>query len=106
MVNMKSPKFNKILAQLECINSIEKVRKDVEPLYISDFIHHVFENKEEYGLGGTTLNAEWFSEFSEVNKESATKMISNILESKGHRVESNAILEGIDLYNKGFEYDE
>lgn len=101
---MKKGKFNRILSQLECVHGIAKpVPVTGDPIYISDFIHAVFESKEEYGLGGTSFTAEWFSEFSEKNKPHAVKFVHNILQENGHIVSKKTILEGIDKFNEGFE---
>ena len=79
------------------------VRKPVDSVYVSDFIHAVFENKSEYGLGDTTFSAEWFSDFSGRNKPVAEKFIDKILQEHGHIVSVKSLTEGIDRYNEGFE---
>ena len=73
-----------------------------DPLHVSDFIHTIFEN-EEYGMDGTGLTPEWFSEFSEKNRSGAIKMISNFLQENGHIVSQKTIIEGIEKFNEGFE---
>jgi hypothetical protein len=101
---MKKGRFNRILSQLECVHGIAKpVPVTGDPVYISDFIHTVFESKEEFGLGGTNFTPEWFSEFSDINKTRAVKFVHNLLQENGHIVSQKTILEGIDKFNEGFE---
>lgn len=96
--------FNKHLSQLECVHRVSgPIRKPVDPIYVSDFIHNMFENKSEYGIGDTAFTHEWFSDFSSRNKSVAIKFIDKILQENGHIVSTNSLLEGIDKYNEGFE---
>ena len=98
-------KFNKVLSMMESVYGISNkpIVESVDPIYVSDFIHTVFENKEQYGLANTDLSAEWFSSFSEKNKDKACSMIQTILQETGHIVSKKSIMEGIDKYNEGFE---
>jgi hypothetical protein len=96
--------FNKFLSQMESVHQIAApIRQSVDAVYVSDFIHTMFENKSEYGLGDTTFTAEWFSDFSSRNKPVATKFIDKILQECGHIVSVKSLTEGIDRYNEGFE---
>ena len=96
--------FNKYLSQMESVHQIAPpVRKPVDAVYVSDFIHAVFENKSEYGIGNTAFSAEWFAEFSSRNKPVAEKFIDKILQENGHIISRKSLTEGIDRYNEGFE---
>ena len=56
--------FNKYLSQLESVHQIAApVCKPVDAVYVSDFIHAVFENKSDYGIGHTAFTEEWFADF-------------------------------------------
>lgn len=97
--------FNKRLSQLECVHRLAPpVCESIDPIFVSDFIHTVFENKSDYGLGESAMSAEWFSTFSERNKPTASKLIDKILHENGHVVSRKSIMEGIDKFNEGFEY--
>ena len=73
------------MAQLEAVYQVEKPI-DADPLQISDFIHHVFENQGKYEVKwhpNTVINA------SDIHK---------LLEGSGHNVSLNSIDEGIKLF--------
>lgn len=97
-------KFSRKLSQLEAITKIaDPVVESVDPVFVSDFIHTVFENRSEYGIKSDLLTPEWFSEFSETNPSKAIGMISNILQESGHIISHKSLLEGIAEFNKDFE---
>lgn len=97
-------KFSRKLSQLEAITKIaEPVVESVDPTFVSDFIHTVFENRSEYGIKSDLLTPEWFSDFSETNPNKAIGMISSILQESGHIISKKSIVEGIAEFNKDFE---
>ena len=82
-------KFNKKLSQLEAVYQVAgPVVEQAEPLQISDFIHHVFENQESYGVNWSLGPAQFVT----------TDDIFNLLEQRGHIVSKQVITEGIEIY--------
>lgn len=97
-------KFNRTLSQLEAMHGIANpVVENVDPVYVSDFIHTIFENRDQYGIKSDLLTPEWFSEFSERNQNRAIGMIDGILQENGHVISKKSLIEGITEFNKGFE---
>jgi len=76
--------FNKKLSQLESIYQIGKPIK-ANPLHISDFVMHVFENQAMY-------NVKW-------NPDTmvTAHTVHNLLESRGHNISIESIKEGIKI---------
>lgn len=92
-------RFNKHLSQLEAIFEVaEPVLKPADPIHVSDFIHHVFENSDAYGLEG--LDKEWFCSYTSLNESNATNFINNLLQGDGHLINKPSITEGISNFIK------
>lgn len=92
-------RFNKKLSQLEAIYEVaDPVLKPADPVHIADFIHHVFENSEKFGLMG--LDKEWFCAYKNLNESKAINFVNNLLQGQGHLVNSQSILEGINNFIK------
>ena len=90
-------KFNKILSQLEAIYQVsDPVVKQENPVYISDYIHNIFENQDKYNVKG--LSKEWFINYINNNKKESVDFINNILESDGNVISKKSILEGIQIF--------
>lgn len=99
-------RFNKHLSQLEAIYGVAPaVVSQADPTHISDYIHHMFENKSEYGIESDRLDKFWFVEFSHKNPKQAHKFVNNALNEAGHIVSHNSIMEGIQKFSEGFSYD-
>lgn len=99
-------RFNQKLSQLECIYQIAPaVVEHADPIHISDYIHHMFENKCTYGIDFDELDKSWFIQFSKNNPIQAKRFISNTLSESGFIVSGKSIMEGIDTFNKGFTDD-
>lgn len=97
-------KFNKILSQMEAIHGIAKpVVRQEDPVMISDFIHHVFENSNDYGI--EHLSKEWLNHISNKDKSIAMNFVSGLLEQQGHILSRKSILEGIDNFKQEFDYE-
>lgn len=73
-----------------------QVAKTANPLDISDFIHHAFDNPTEYKLEGITK--EWFILESIKHPSKATNIVFNLLQENGHIVSKKSILEGIEVF--------
>lgn len=92
--------INRHLCQMESMYST----KPVDTIFVSDYIHNLFENKEYYEINNELLTEEWFSEFSEKNIDAATEFVGNCLAKDNKKLLKKNIIEGIVEYNKGFEY--
>ena len=100
-------RFNKKLSQLEAVYQIAPPIVEVaDPVQISDYIHHMFENKNEYGIESEELDKVWFVEFSGRNKNNASKFVHTALQESGFMISKQSILEGIEVFNQGFKYEE
>ena len=96
------PKFNKILSQLEAVHQIAKpVVRQEDPVMISDFIHHVFENADDYGVNH--LSKDWLTSISSKDKKLAVNFVNGMLEQQGHLLSKKSILEGIDNFKQELE---
>ena len=97
-------RFNKHLSQLEAIYEVaEPVVKSTEPVHVSDFIHYVFENSDEYELKG--LDKEWFCSYVNLNESKAVNFVNNLLQKQGHLVSRKSIMEGVSMFIKDGYYD-
>jgi hypothetical protein len=85
-------KVNKKLSRLE---SLYQVNEKADPIHISDFIHHVFENQEAFQLEGEAVSKEWFHKTPK-----AFNFVDSMLRQNGHAVDKQSILEGIDLFRE------
>ncbi len=92
-------RFNKQLSQLEAIYEVaEPVLKSANSVQISDFIHHVFENVEDFDLTG--LDKEWFCSYAVLNESNSINFVRNLLQKQGHLINNSSILEGINNFIK------
>ena len=97
-------RFNKQLSQLEAIYEVaEPVIKDIDPVHVSDFIHHVFENTDSYELSG--LDKEWFHSYINLNESKAVNFVNNLLQNQGHLISKKSILEGVKEFYKDKDYE-
>jgi len=81
--------FNKKLSQLEAIYQVEKPVA-ADPLHISDFIHHVFENQEKYEVT-------WQPDIMVTSHD-----VRKLLESRGYNISTETIKKGIGIFeNEG-----
>jgi hypothetical protein len=93
------PKFNRILSALEAVHSIAPpVVENVDPLYVSDFIHYAFENASDFGING--FEKDWFCEYNAKLPKKAISFIGGLLEEKGHIISRKALTEGIHIFSK------
>ena len=83
-------KINKKLARLE---SVYQVAREIDPVYVSDFIHYVFENKELFNLAGEGVTEEWLGVTPK-----AFEFVDNMLRLKGFVVSEKSILEGLNIF--------
>ena len=98
------PKFNKVLSQLEAIHQIAPpVVRQEDPILISDFIHHIFENANDYGINH--LSKEWLNGMSNKDSSIAVNFVGNILEQQGHLLSRKSILEGINNFKQELDYE-
>lgn len=74
------------------------VVKPQDSLHISDFIHHVFENQEQYDLRG--LSKEWFIGLTNRDTKESIKLINKALQETGNIISKKCILEGIEHFKK------
>ena len=90
-------KFNKKLSQLEAMYEVASpVVKALPSTYVSDFIHHVFENQEQYNL--ECLSKQWFVDYTARSSQGSFKFVDGILQENGHYISRRSILEGIDQF--------
>ena len=96
-------KFNKKLARLESVYSVASSKtKEVTPLNISDFIHYIFDNPEQYKLEG--INKNCFKNIYNKEPDKAIRIIYNILIEQGHVIKQRSIiLEGIEFFKEDTE---
>lgn len=96
--------FNKQLSQLEAIYEVaEPVVKNIDPVHVSDFIHHIFENNNSHQLNG--LDKEWFHSYINLNESKAVNFVNNLLQKQGHLISKKSILEGIKEFSKEQNYE-
>lgn len=99
------PKFNKVLSQLESMYQISKpVVRDENPILISDFIHHIFENSQEYGI--EHLSSDWMDGIKLKDEKMAVNFVNGLLEQNGHLISRKSILEGIKHFSKEIENEQ
>lgn len=92
-------KFNKKLSQMESIYNIAPpVVEQVEPVFVSDFIHHVFENSATYDI--EPFSKKWFKNYASRSANGSFKFVDNLLQESGHIVSRKSILEGITEFSK------
>ena len=90
-------KFNKYLSQLESMYQVaEPVVKKIDPIYISDFIHYIFEHQTDYHLEG--LNKDWFMEYQKTDQTKAYNFVNNLLKENDHLISKSSIVEGIEIF--------
>jgi hypothetical protein len=90
-------KFNKKLARLESLYGVKSNKAmHTDPIYVSDFIHHIFENSEKFKLDN--ISKDWFKSLCNKTPDTASKMIKNILLESGFNVSTNCITEGIEIF--------
>jgi len=90
-------KFNRKLARLESLYGVKTNKAvEAEPLQISDFIHHIFENSSKYNV--EDINKDWFRSVCSKNPDTATKIVKNVLMENGFNVSSKSIVEGIEIF--------
>jgi len=91
-------RFNKKLSQLEAVHQVNNPTfQKADPTQLSDFIHHVFENQEQYKLG--EVSKEWFLNLS-TDKKKATVFIDGLLQESGYMISKKSILESIEVFKK------
>lgn len=99
------PKFNRILSAMEATHSVKPpIVEAVDPIYVSDFIHHVFENVNDFGVDG--LSKEWFCEYATRLPTRALSFVGGLLEEKGHIVSRKSLCEGITMFSMEETEDE
>ena len=90
-------KFSKKLAKLESLYGLKRKKSMVtDPIYVSDFIHHIFENAEKYRF--ENISKDWFKSLCAKEPTSASKIIKNVLMENGFNVSGNCINEGIEIF--------
>lgn len=90
-------RFNKKMSQMESLYEVAKpVVQPVDPIFVSDFIHHAFENPAQYQLEG--ISKKWFQDLVSKDLPKATAMVDNLLQENGHLVSKNSILEGVEAF--------
>lgn len=90
-------KFSKKLSQLESLYEVAKPVVSTEnPVFISDFIHHAFENPADFKLEG--ISKRWFQNLSQRDMAQATTIVQNLLQENGHLISRTSIMEGIEAF--------
>lgn len=90
-------KFNKHLSQLEAVHQIASpIGVTVDALQISDYIHHMLENGEKYGL--KDVDSDWFKFYANKHGDLASKLVMDKLCESGHIVNMKCLNEGIQTF--------
>ena len=90
-------RFNRVLSALEAVHGVASpVVKSADPVLISDFIHHVFENASDYNIDG--LSKEWFSNLACKQPTKAVSFVGGFLEEQGHLVSRQALHEAVNIF--------
>ena len=86
--------MNRTLAKLE---ATYQVKDEAESLQISDFIHYVFENKDEFDLEGEGVSKLWMAKCPE---EKAISFAEEMLKKNSHEVATSSLTEGVRMFRQ------
>jgi len=90
-------KFNKHLSQFEAVYQVAPpVGVTADSVQISDFIHHLLENGEKYGLND--VDDDWFKFYASKHNKLAKNLVMSKLNESGHVVRMKSLNEGISQF--------